>query len=94
MADRCNLRCTYCMQAGGLDWLSRQDLLSYRELLRLCTVLTGMGIGKIRITGGEPFIRKDLMGFLDRLRQLNGLRDIAFHRPEPRHSGPPTRALK
>jgi len=76
VTDRCNLRCHYCMPEHGLDWLSRSELLSYEEMLRLCRVLVGLGIEKIRITGGEPFVRKDLMKFLAALAQLPGLRQI------------------
>lgn len=76
VTDRCNLRCHYCMPEHGLDWLSRSELLSYEEMLRLCRVFVGLGIEKIRITGGEPFVRKDMMQFLAALAQLSGLRQI------------------
>jgi molybdenum cofactor biosynthesis protein A len=76
VTDRCNLRCHYCMPEHGLDWLSRSELLTYEEMLRLCRALVAMGIEKIRITGGEPFVRKDLMKFLAALTQLPGLRQI------------------
>lgn len=78
VTDRCNLRCTYCMPQQGLDWLPRKELMSYEELLRLCSVLTGMGIQKIRITGGEPFVRKDLLSFLAELVQLSGLEQVTI----------------
>lgn len=76
VTDRCNLRCHYCMPEHGLHWLTRHELLSYEEMLRLCRVLAGLGIEKVRITGGEPFARKDLMSFLYRLSQVPGLRQI------------------
>ncbi len=76
VTDRCNLRCHYCMPEHGLKWLSRTELLSYEEMLRLCRVLVGLGIQKIRITGGEPFVRKDLMKFLTALSRLDGLEQI------------------
>ncbi len=76
VTDRCNLRCHYCMPEHGLQWLSRADLLSYEEMLRLCTVLVRLGIQKVRITGGEPFVRKDLMKFLTALSRLDGLQEI------------------
>ena len=76
VTDRCNLRCHYCMPEHGLEWLSRTELLSYEEMLRLCRVLVGLGIQKIRITGGEPFVRKDLMKFLTTLSRLPGLEQI------------------
>lgn len=73
ITDRCNLRCFYCMPAHGIDWLPKSHLLSYEEMLRLCRIVTEMGINKIRITGGEPFLRKDLMTFLNQLVELPGL---------------------
>lgn len=78
VTDRCNLRCFYCMPEEGLNWLSREELLSYEEMLRLCRVLIGMGIEKIRITGGEPFVRKEIMPFLTTLSQINGLKELTI----------------
>jgi molybdenum cofactor biosynthesis protein A len=72
------MRCSYCMPASGNVWLSRQELLSYEEMLRICSVLVKMGIEKIRITGGEPFVRKDLMSFLEQLSNIQGLKEIAI----------------
>lgn len=77
VTDRCNLRCSYCMPEHGLEWLSRSALLSYEEMLRLCRVLVDMGITKIRITGGEPFVRKDLIKFLEKLAAIPGLQELA-----------------
>lgn len=76
VTDRCNLRCFYCMPEEGIDWLSRKDLLSYEEMFRICRVLVANGIEKIRITGGEPFIRKDIMQFMTALSGLTGLKQI------------------
>ena len=78
VTDRCNLRCFYCMPEDGLNWLSRKELMSYEEMLRACTLLVNMGIQKIRITGGEPFVRKDIMPFLTALSRLNGLNDLSI----------------
>lgn len=78
VTDRCNLRCHYCMPEHGLEWLSRSELLSYEEMLRLCSLLVRLGIQKIRITGGEPFVRKDMMKFLAALSRLDGLREITL----------------
>ena len=66
------------MPAEGLDWLARKELMSYAEMLRICTLLIKMGIEKIRITGGEPFVRKDLMPFLSELSKLDGLRELTL----------------
>jgi molybdenum cofactor biosynthesis protein A len=78
VTDRCNLRCFYCMPEDGIDWLSRDQLLSYEEMLRVCTLLVSMGISKIRITGGEPFVRKDMMQLLTALAQIEGLDEISL----------------
>ncbi len=78
VTDRCNLRCFYCMPEEGIDWLSRSELMSYEEMLRACALLVKMGIEKIRITGGEPFVRKDIMPFLTDLSGLPGLREITL----------------
>ena len=64
------------MPEHGLEWLSRSELLTYEEMLRLCGVLVRLGINKIRITGGEPFVRKDMMKFIAALSQLDGLQQI------------------
>ncbi|MDX5482437.1 MAG: GTP 3',8-cyclase MoaA [Hymenobacteraceae bacterium] len=78
VTDRCNLRCFYCMPEEGLDWLSRAELMTYEEMLHISSVLLRMGIEKIRITGGEPFVRKDFMSFLTRLSRLQGLEQLAI----------------
>jgi len=78
VTDRCNLRCFYCMPEDGLNWLSRTELMSYEEMLRACTLLVDMGIKKIRITGGEPFIRKDIMKLLTSLSELKGLDELSI----------------
>lgn len=76
VTDRCNLRCTYCMPKEGLDWLLRKELMTYEEMMRICSLLVAMGVQKIRITGGEPFIRKGMMPFLTSLSKLNGLQHL------------------
>ncbi len=61
VTDRCNLRCFYCMPAEGISYLPKQQLLTYEELERLVTILASLGVSKVRLTGGEPFVRTDLM---------------------------------
>ena len=78
VTDRCNLRCFYCMPPEGLNWLSRKELMTYEEMLRSCSLLVKMGIEKIRITGGEPFVRRDIMPFLTALSKLTGLKEITL----------------
>ncbi|GMN08878.1 GTP 3',8-cyclase MoaA [Croceitalea sp. MTPC9] len=77
VTDRCNLRCNYCMPAEGINFSKKDKLLSIEELVSLSTILVGQGIDKIRITGGEPFVRKDLLVLLRHLKQLDGLKDIS-----------------
>jgi molybdenum cofactor biosynthesis protein A len=67
VTDRCNLRCQYCMPAQGIDIVPRQELLTFKEMYRLIRVLTELGVRKVRLTGGEPFVRKDFVGFLEML---------------------------
>ncbi len=68
VTDRCNLRCKYCMPAAGIPLAGKNELLSWEEMLRLSRVFIGLGINKIRLTGGEPFIRRGLLDFLTALK--------------------------
>ncbi|MDC6406983.1 MULTISPECIES: GTP 3',8-cyclase MoaA [Maribacter] len=77
VTDRCNLRCNYCMPAEGINFAKNDKLLTIEELKTLSGILVGQGIDKIRITGGEPFVRKDLMELLRYLAKLDGLKDIS-----------------
>ncbi len=78
VTDRCNLRCFYCMPAEGVRYLPKKQVLSFEEMERLVRVLAGLGIRKVRITGGEPFVRHELMAFLRKLRGIDGLHEIAI----------------
>ena len=69
ITDRCNLRCHYCMPASGLDWLKRDEMLSYEEIERLLPIFSSLGIRKLRFTGGEPFMRRDFDQLLTRVAQ-------------------------
>jgi GTP 3',8-cyclase len=73
VTDRCNLRCFYCMPHEGMDFVARKELLTYEEMVRLTRILVEMGVNKVRITGGEPFVRKNMYGFLKRLTAIDGL---------------------
>ena len=73
ITDRCNLRCFYCMPADGIPYLPEKNLLSWDEMERLVDVLVELGIRKVRITGGEPFLRKGLIEFLQKIRKHNDL---------------------
>lgn len=76
VTDRCNLRCFYCMPEEGIDYLPKQQLLTYEEMERLLRVLAARGVSKVRITGGEPFLRKELMPFLHRVKAIPGIEEI------------------
>lgn len=78
VTDRCNLRCFYCMPEEGIDWLSRADLMTYEEMLRICGALVKQGVNKIRITGGEPFARKDIMSLMAGLAAMDGLHELTL----------------
>jgi cyclic pyranopterin phosphate synthase len=77
VTDRCNFRCQYCMPAEGLPWLERSELLSFEEVARLVALLAGMGVSDIRLTGGEPLVRREFPLLVSMLRPLDGLREIA-----------------
>lgn len=78
VTDRCNLRCFYCMPEQGIKYLPKQQLLTYEEMLRLTGLLAGLGVRKVRLTGGEPFVRRDLLGFIEQLAAQPGLTDISL----------------
>lgn len=74
ITDRCNLRCLYCMPSSSL--VKCADLLSYEELLRIVGIAVDMGMNKLRLTGGEPLVRKGVMDFISKLAEINGLEEI------------------
>jgi len=78
ITDRCNLRCIYCMPDEGIQFIPHSDILSYEEMLQLVRIAVRVGIRKVRLTGGEPLIRKGFMGFLKDLSQIQELKDISL----------------
>jgi molybdenum cofactor biosynthesis protein A len=76
VTDRCNLRCFYCMPEEGIRYLPKKELLSFEEIERLVTLVANMGITKIRLTGGEPFVRNDLMSLIRRIKSISGIQDV------------------
>jgi cyclic pyranopterin phosphate synthase len=78
ITDRCNERCTYCMPRELQEWLAREDVLSYEETLRLIRIAAGLGVSKVRITGGEPLTRRDVLGFIQQLPAIPGINDIGI----------------
>lgn len=78
VTDRCNLRCNYCMPSEGINFAKKEKLLTIGELSKIGEILVEMGIDKIRITGGEPFVRKDLMVLLRNLKKNTGLKELSI----------------
>jgi cyclic pyranopterin phosphate synthase len=76
ITDRCNERCTYCMPQELQEWLPRHEILTYEETLRLICIAAELGVSKVRITGGEPLTRRDVVHFVRRLPEIHGIRSI------------------
>lgn len=76
VTDRCNLRCQYCMPEKGIDIVDRKELLTYKEMYRITRILSELGVDKVRLTGGEPFVRKDFVNFLESLSFNDNLKEI------------------
>ena len=78
VTDRCNLRCSYCMPAKGVQKQIHDDILSYEQLHRIAVAAVAIGVQKIRITGGEPLVRKGILGFLAGLKVIPGLKNLVL----------------
>jgi cyclic pyranopterin phosphate synthase len=78
ITDRCNERCTYCMPQELQEWLPRADILTYEETLRLIRIAADLGVTKIRVTGGEPLTRRDVVEFLREIPKIRGIRSIGL----------------
>jgi len=78
VTDRCNFRCTYCMPAHGMVWLDKQEILTFEEIYRLAKIFAELGINKLRLTGGEPLIRKELHTLIKLLSTINNITDISL----------------
>jgi cyclic pyranopterin phosphate synthase len=78
VTDKCNLRCVYCMPEEGLPWLKKEALLSYEEITEVVRQMAPLGLRKLRITGGEPLVRRDLARLVSMLRAVPGIADIAL----------------
>ncbi|MES2519641.1 MAG: radical SAM protein, partial [Bacteroidota bacterium] len=76
VTDRCNLRCFYCMPEEGVKYLHKTKLLTYEEMLRIVSVLAELGVSKVRITGGEPFVRNNMVDFMYQLSEINGIDEL------------------
>jgi cyclic pyranopterin phosphate synthase len=78
VTDRCNFRCQYCMPAEGLPWLERSALLSYEEIERLVRILAAMGVHDVRLTGGEPLVRRELWRLVEGLSAIEDVHDLSL----------------
>lgn len=78
VTDRCNFRCQYCMPAEGLPWFERSELLTYEEIARLVAVLADMGVSEVRLTGGEPLVRKELHLLVALLSDLGSVEELSL----------------
>ena len=78
VTDRCNIRCFYCMPEDGIKFMPREEVLSFEEIERFVSVAASLGVSKLRITGGEPLVRKDLPVLIRKLSVIPGIRDIAL----------------
>jgi cyclic pyranopterin phosphate synthase len=77
VTDRCNFRCQYCMPAEGLPWLEHDQVLSFEEVARLVGILAAMGVGDVRLTGGEPLVRRDFPRLAAMLARIEGVADLS-----------------
>jgi len=77
VTDRCNFKCVYCKSADPKNYFPHENLLAWDELLRLARIMAGLGIRKVRVTGGEPLLRPGIIDFLIQLRRIDGLQDLA-----------------
>jgi cyclic pyranopterin phosphate synthase len=78
VTDRCNFRCSYCMPPEGVTLLEHKEILSYEELLRIITILGQQGVSKIRLTGGEPLVRKGIVEFVRSVKAIKSVKDLAM----------------
>jgi cyclic pyranopterin phosphate synthase len=78
VTDKCNLRCVYCMPPEGLPWLARDELLSYEEIAAVVRTMATMGLRRVRITGGEPLVRRDLPDLIRMLAAVPGIEDLSL----------------
>lgn len=78
VTDRCNLRCVYCMPEEGVQNISHDEILSYDEIIRICKCVAKLGIKKIKITGGEPLVRKDIVSLIKEIKEIDGINEVTL----------------
>src|SRR3954447_20634922 len=78
ITDRCNERCAYCMPGELHEWLPREGILSFEEMLRIVGIGAQLGVSKVRVTGGEPLTRRGVLEFVGRVAQVSGVNDLGL----------------
>ena len=78
VTDRCNLRCVYCMPPEGVEWRPHDSILSFEEILRFSRIMAELGIRNIKVTGGEPLVRRGIAGFIKTLKRLKGIEKVTL----------------
>ena len=78
VTDRCNLRCVYCMPEDGVQLIRHDEILTYDEIIRVCKIFAGLGVSKIKLTGGEPLVRKDLSLLVKDIKGIEGIEDVTL----------------
>lgn len=78
VTDRCNFRCRYCMPEEGMQWMAKSELLTFEELERLTRIFAGLGVTKVRLTGGEPLMRKELYLLVEKISRITAITDLAL----------------
>ena len=78
VTDRCNMRCKYCMPPSGVSKKSHSDILTFEQLYEIINVLSELGVNKVRLTGGEPLVRKGVVDFIDRISSIGTIKDLAM----------------
>ncbi len=78
LTDRCNLRCVYCMPADGIVQVRHEDILTYDEITRICRVMAELGIKKVKLTGGEPLVRKNCAWLVRELKSIDGIENVTL----------------
>lgn len=78
VTDRCNLRCVYCMPEDGIHWMKKEDILSIEEIAEVIKTGATLGIQKIRLTGGEPLVRKGIVELVERINRVQGINEITM----------------
>ena len=78
VTDRCNLRCRYCMPAEGVEWVPHGAVLSYEQIIRIVRAASRLGVEKVRLTGGEPLVRRGLAELVGALKAIDGIRSVTL----------------